>query len=403
MERAKAIGPARTGLSAAEARILVATDAAADADLVRKLLAAEFEKIDVSTVAECAASDFERVQPQVLVLAFDSLEKAERYYLGLYRLSTLVHATPHRTVILCNKDDVWRVYELCRREYFDDYILFWPMSHDAPRLPMTIFHALRQLEGALGPQCSATQLAAAARRIAELESQLGEATLRGERHVEAAARSLQEASQDIGAALDGFSRGLADGELRAVVERRDAHGLEREVSRLRHEQIEPSLRTASRAVAPVRDWLGTLRQDLAPQLESARALGAWAQQVTPLLLMVDDDEFQQRLLGHLLAAQGTEVVFARSGTEALGLLRKRRPDLILMDIDLPDMDGVEVTRRIKSVEALAGIPIVMITGHSERQLVVDSLKAGACDFLVKPLQREATLAKVCKVLNLAPV
>jgi CheY-like chemotaxis protein len=309
---------------------------------------------------------------------------------------------PHRTVILCNKDDVRRVYELCKREYFDDYILFWPMTHDAPRLPMTIFHALRQLAGAQGPQAATAELAAQARRIAELEAQLAQLASRGERHVEDATRSLHAASQDIGAALDGFSRRLVDGELRDVIDRRDVHGLEREVTRLKQEQIEPTLQAASHAVAPVRDWLGAFRQELAPQLESARALGTWAQQLKPLLLIVDDDEFQQRVLAQLLAAEGPELVFARSGTEALGLLRKRRPDLILMDIDLPDIDGVEVTRRIKAVEALAAIPIVMITGHSEKQLVVDSLKAGACDFLVKPLQREATLAKVRRGLRVAP-
>jgi CheY-like chemotaxis protein len=401
MEHAKAVGPARPGLSSAEVRILVATDVATDAELVRKLLAVEFERVHVSTVADSAAADFERVKPKVLVLAFNGLEKAERYYLGLYRLSTLVHATPHRTVILCNKDDLRRVYELCRREYFDDYILFWPMSHDAPRLPMAVFHALRQLAGTHGPQAATAELAAQARRIAELEAQLALVASSGERHVADAARSLHAASADIGAALDGFSRRLADGELREAIDRCDAGGIEREVIRLKREQIEPSLRAASDAVAPVRDWLGAFRQELAPQLESARALGSWADQLKPLLLVVDDDEFQQRVLGQVLAPLGLETVFARSGTEALGLLRKRRPDLVLMDIGLPDIDGVEVTRRIKAVEALAGIPIVMITGHSEKQLVVDSLKAGACDFLVKPLQREATLAKVRKVLRLA--
>jgi CheY-like chemotaxis protein len=394
-------GPDRAALSVAEARILVATGVVADADLVRKLLSAEFDQIHVSTSADAAVGDFERIRPQVLVLAFDALEKAERYYLGLYRLSTLVHTTPHRTVILCNKDDVRGAYELCKREYFDDYILFWPMTHDAPRLPMTVFHALRQLAAAYGPQAATAELAAAARRIAELEARITQLASRGERHVEAASRSLREARQDIGAALDGFSRRLTDGELREVVNRCDAHGLEREVTRLRQEHIEPSLLAASQAVAPVRDWFGEFRQELAPQLESARALGSWADQIKPLLLIVDDDDFQQRVLGQVLAPLGLEMAFACSGTAALGLLRKRKPDLILMDIDLPDMDGVEVTRRIKGVEALAGIPIVMITGHSEKHLVVDSLKAGACDFLVKPLQRDSILSKVRKVLRLA--
>lgn len=94
------------------ARILVATDVVGDSDLVRKLLRDEFDHVVGSTDPDRAIADFEKQRPEVLLLAFDGLEKAERYYLGLYRLSTLVHTLPHRTLILCNKDDLRRVYEL---------------------------------------------------------------------------------------------------------------------------------------------------------------------------------------------------------------------------------------------------------------------------------------------------
>lgn len=71
--------------------------------------------------------------------------------------------------------------------------------------------------------------------------------------------------------------------------------------------------------------------------------------------------------------------FATSGMEALATLRKRRPDLVLMDVGLPDINGVETTRRLKSVEQFAKIPVVVITGHSEKAVVVESLKASASD------------------------
>lgn len=383
------------------ARILVATDALADADLVRKLLADEFDNVSVSTDPDRNVADFERCAPQVLVLAFNMLEKAERYYLGLYRLCKAAHALPHRTVLLCNKDDVRRAYELCRREYFDDYILFWPMTHDAPRLLMSVHHALRQIEAAAGAVPG--EFVAQARRIADLEAQLAQFAARGEQRVAEASRSLSQAGQDIGAALDGFSRKMTDGELRELVEVHDRHGFEDELARLKSEQIEPRLQQATNAVLPVRQWVGALKQELAPQLESARALQALADRVRPLVFMVDDDEFQHRLLTQLLAGAKIELIFASSGTEALGVLRRRRPDLVLMDIALPDMSGIEVTRRIKSLDQLATIPVMMLTGHGEKNMVVDSLKAGAADFVVKPFDRATLLAKVHKLLGAAQV
>ena len=121
-----------------KARILIATDNATDGNLVRRLLSIEFDNVTVSAYADRHLADFERCKPEVLVLAFDSLEKAERYYLGLYRLSTVVHALPHRTLILCDQDDLKQGFELCKKQHFDDYILFWPLTHDAPRLPMAV-------------------------------------------------------------------------------------------------------------------------------------------------------------------------------------------------------------------------------------------------------------------------
>ena len=127
------------------ATILVATDVVDDAAMVKDILGEEFKRVFVSTDPARAVADFEQHRPDVLVLAFNQLEKSERYYLGLYRLCKAVHQHPHRTVILCNKDEVKRVYELCMKDFFDDYILFWPMTYDPCRLLMSVHYALRDL------------------------------------------------------------------------------------------------------------------------------------------------------------------------------------------------------------------------------------------------------------------
>jgi CheY-like chemotaxis protein len=380
-----------------EAKILVATDNTADAALVQKLLRAEFENVFVSTVADLAVADFERRQPDVLVLAFDTLGKAELYYLGLYRLSKRVHTQPHRTLILCNKDDVQRVYALCKKEYFDDYILFWPMTHDAPRLPMAVFHALRDLESTrAGP--SSAELASAARRIGELEALLEQGFAQGGERAEAAQRSLQQAEADIGAALDGFSARLLAGGWDAAVEVRDVPRLQREIAHLKDAEVGRHLRGVGDAVTPMGQWIGALKNELAPQLESARALQALAERVRPVVLVVDDDEFQRKLIARLLAAGNYDLVFAASGAEALAGLRKQRPDLILLDVMMPEIDGLEVLRRLKAAQQFASIPVMMITGQSDKAVVVDSLKAGAVDFVVKPVEREILLKKVARFL-----
>lgn len=136
----------------ASARVLVASDNQGDAQQILHQLERDFEHVRASTDLDRAVPDFEDYRPDVLVLAFDTLEKAQQYYLGLYRLGKNLHAHRHRTVILCNKDEVRAVFELCKKEYFDDYVLYWPHTHDGPRLAMSIWMACREMTALQGSQ-----------------------------------------------------------------------------------------------------------------------------------------------------------------------------------------------------------------------------------------------------------
>jgi CheY-like chemotaxis protein len=380
-------------------RILVASDAVDDAEVVTKLLREEFDQVTSSTVPDRAVADFETTRPHVLVFAFDGLSKAERYYLGLYRLSRLASELPHRTVILCGKDDLRRAYELCKKEYFDDYVLFWPLNHDALRLPMAVHQALRQIRATGASRPGAAEFALHARGLAPLESQLEQYAARGQARLEAASASLERAEQDIGLALDGLSLELFDGELRGLVDAKDRPRFQRAVDRLKVDHIAKQLDAVGAAMHPVRQWANEVRQEFSAQVESSRVLRNLAEQVRPLVLVVDDDELQHKLLRHLLREEPLELAFASSGIEALVSVCKREPQLILMDMDLPDLDGVEATRRIKSIGRLAQLPVLMVTGHSGKDVVMQSVSAGAADFLVKPFSEATLRARVRRYLT----
>lgn len=115
---------------------------------------------------------------------------------------------------------------------------------------------------------------------------------------------------------------------------------------------------------------------------------------------MDDDEFQHKIISKMLVDENYKLVFATAGDEALRVMRKTRPDLILMDFMMPGMHGLEVLRQIKTVLRLANIPIIMMTGKGEKNIVAESLKAGAVDFMVKPVGRDTLLAKMAKVFRL---
>lgn len=404
-------------------KVLVVTDVAADAAQIARLLADHFEHIETSTIESRFIADFERVQPDVVVLAFTSLERAERYSLGLYRHSEVVHSLPHRSIVLCDKDNVHRAFELCRKEYFDDYVLYWPMVFDTPRLAMSVLIAGRSLQ-AQRDTPNAREVAAHARSISQLETVLDDRIEVGRQHADALERALQAAEIEASsvqprpaapASPSSDSATIPDAGLDVLPAFTDSFeldvsdvpsGLDRptQFAVTPQEDViqEAKLRVdeAKKKVVPLTEWIGGLKADVKPQLDAARQLGELAGRTPPLIVVVDDDAFQCKLLERLLGNSGYRSIIAHSGAEALAVLGRQPPDLILMDVALPDFNGVELTRRLKAIPRFAAIPVVMITGHSERQVLEASLKAGAVDFLVKPFDREILLQKLAR--HLAP-
>ncbi len=112
------------------------------------------------------------------------------------------------------------------------------------------------------------------------------------------------------------------------------------------------------------------------------------------ILVVDDNTDNLRLLAGILGEQQYQVRLARNGSYALATIHKQAPDLVLLDIMMPEMDGFEVCRRLKADEQTAGIPIIFISALGEIDEKVRAFSYGAVDYITKPFQVEEVLARV---------
>lgn len=120
----------------------------------------------------------------------------------------------------------------------------------------------------------------------------------------------------------------------------------------------------------------------------------------PLILVADDNPANVDIFRARLTARGYEVVTAGDGEAALALARETLPDLIVLDIMMPKMNGIEVCRALKADSSLPFIPIVLVTARSEPKDVVAGLEAGAEEYLTKPIDQTALIARIKSVLRI---
>lgn len=117
-----------------------------------------------------------------------------------------------------------------------------------------------------------------------------------------------------------------------------------------------------------------------------------------LILMIEDQPSNMKLGRYILTAAGHEVIGASEALEGITLAAARRPDLILMDIQLPDVDGFEATRRLKMDSLTADIPVVALTAYAMRDDKAKILSAGCDGYLAKPYRRADLVEVVDRVL-----
>lgn len=326
--------------------VLILAESPAEADGIAATLGSEFSRIEIGR-PDRAGVDVDRIKPEVIVFGFRSIREAEERHSKLQQSSKRWWEGVHSQIVLVHKDEVRDAYALCDRQIFDDYVLYWPQPYDALHLRLAVTQGARRArfvsQQVRLPQDFAQQLSgsrAAASAATNEATQVGTCLNR-------VASTLDADPQSARAWLETAERHLT--ELRSAVQ--------------------------SQAVAwdAIRGWAGAIKQRV---------------------LVVEDDPFQQHLLAHILETENFDVQLAASGADALASIRQSRPDLILCEFQLADTDGAALVRKLKTVPALHGVPIIIVTGHSNRAVVVDSIQAGAVDFLVKPLASDVVRQRI---------
>jgi len=120
---------------------------------------------------------------------------------------------------------------------------------------------------------------------------------------------------------------------------------------------------------------------------------------TKRILLIEDNAINRRLAQFLLKSQGYEVWEVTSAPEAFASLKEKRPDLILMDIQLPGMDGLTATKQLKADPATRDIPVLAVTSYAMKGDEAKAFEAGCSGYVTKPIDKTLFLQTVAKVLT----
>ena len=121
----------------------------------------------------------------------------------------------------------------------------------------------------------------------------------------------------------------------------------------------------------------------------------------PRILIADDTETMRQYVRAMLSGQGYELETAVDGLEAYKQIRINKPDLVLLDITMPNMDGIECLKKIKQDKTITDIKVIMMTSNSEYGKVKEAFSCGCDDFITKPLNRVELISKVEELLRFA--
>jgi CheY-like chemotaxis protein len=280
------------------------------------------------------------------------------------------------------------------RKLFDDYVVIRPL-HDPFRLSISIRNLLAAQESGEA-SAELRQLMASIRSSASAMDGLVRESLREGATIRA---RLVESGETLKARmrenLQALAGQMAAPEFAGVVSVNDQAALGERLSRFAEEKLAGEVASQLQpAEAALTDLLKRSAADYTATAEANAGVSAWLDAVKPQVLVVDDDAFYLTVLTRMLAGEGFEIVTATDPLEGLNLAVRLRPAAIMVDFEMPGMTGLDFIARVRSAPRLAGTPVLMLTGHAERELVQKAIAAGVSGYLIKPGNKETLLKKL---------
>lgn len=297
-----------------------------------------------------AVAMFESRRPVVVIAAFDNVEDSKQLYLKLKESCASYPNIKHRTLLLCKSNQAEKAFALCQAGIFDDYVISRPLQ-DPFRLRLSFYAALMGCSTQAELQDRTQQMDNLDKNIKVLADLMKNPAITEEPLKTEVIQTLSDFSQKLAQESEGFKDYLSI----------KSRGQEAELPACQSVQLLE---------------LNLLSLNL------------------PLIMLVEDDKAYRNILTKVFPPAQYNLIEANDGLHALELLATYRPNLIFLDLMMPNLNGIETLKRIRANKDIKGIPVVMLAGANEKDIVTDCIRNGAVDYIVKPGSRKVIMQKL---------
>ncbi len=368
--------------------ILIVSDNESELEEIRLHLSNGYTQVHAILNEDAAIRFFEAKKPALLLLAFNSLHRAETFYLTLFHACENIYDIPHQVIVFVTRSELERAYELCLREIFHSFVIVRPLlSQHFLRLAVT--HALEKREARLTIQRGHKLMHRLAGHVEGMREEFDQLVRENKVFREKQHGAQKGLVTSINARLGIFRDSLMGPDMKEIVTVHDFEALHREFERVREGGIVDQLEHHHAKMEKALDsWTGNLEKHLMLLEKASVEVKQVKDSRVVKILVIDDDDIQRHMLCTVLEGRGYCVLQAANGNEGMGMLLSTEPDLVLLDYEMPDLDGVSLLRKVRTSPQLKDLPIIMLTGHHEKEVVKLCLASGANDYLVKPVHVE---------------
>ena len=368
-------------------KVLLVTDSKVDADDIVYLLKPTNIQVIVATDSASVVQAFEKHRPEILLCAKKSIRDNEHLYLDLYRNCKQTHTIAHQSILLCSINETNRAHALCRRGIFSDYVVDKP-RHDVFRLRLSIEQILSRFESTEQQRDLAREFSSAGDNAKYLNDSVENVRVKG-----------QSISADSATKLQALSDNVMQ-EMARILSRLNTYQIPGLLEKLDPKKIQQMILLAGQEVnAIISQFNKALDATCSGHKEALGKLLGAIKQIPATIVVIDDNKAFTETIGDILSEYGYRVLLCNEARHGIGLVAQQHPDLILMDIYMPGMDGLAATSLLKTDSRLKNIPIIMLSGKSNREVVMQVKKIGANGFITKPINTQLVLDKVAQILQ----